>query len=756
MEVLHTMAKDKLRKIEIKYFLVPFLVLAVGFAGLTYYTAKNRIEERYETLENTTLNIADSYSYGVTNSSEGYNIITELLDEKIRVTSNAIMLIENKKDNEVLIDIAGKFNIDEIYLYNDEGEVIYSTVERFVGWKAFDGHPVYDFMESDQKTLVEDIRPDSVTGIDYKFGYVKSDNGEFVQIAVLAENIQNFLENFEIAKLIDDISQNGDAKHVFFIDPNYEIVASSLSNYIGQKIEKEEFCEKIDKNESKVLRDEIDGQEVFRVCGPVFSGNEKLGTLSIAWPSDQINTEIREIILNATVIFLIVVFTIGAILYYAYRKNKSNIKLAYYDRLTGLPNSEYLVEYLENVIKNPGRRNKAILLLNCTNFKAINMTYGFLYGNEILKEITYKVKGLLDPEDMFFRFDGDRFILIMDDYVDCQELRDLAEKLVGIFENPFNEGSEHEYINAEIAIVEIRDKDISVDRVLQYASLTLSHLKKNSKGQIQFYNGEMKREIQRQDKIVKVLRAVIEGEDTESFYLEFQPKLDLKKNKVVGFEALARLHIEELGQISPYEFIAIAEEKLLIYDLGNQILRQALEFLNSLKEKGYGYIDVAVNVSGIQLLREEFIDSIKKNVVLTETDMMSLEFEITESVLLENFDVINDKLDQIKKMGIAISLDDFGTGFSSFSRLGELNIDIVKIDKSFIDKLVNKDEGNLITADIISMSHKLGLTVIAEGVEEENQKAYLDKHDCDIIQGYLLSRPISDEKAVEFLRSYNR
>lgn len=215
------------------------------------------------------------------------------------------------------------------------------------------------------------------------------------------------------------------------------------------------------------------------------------------------------------------------------------------------------------------------------------------------------------------------------------------------------------------------------------------------------------------------------------------------------------MYTKELGQVSPFEFIAIAEEKLLIYDLGNRILLLTIDFMNHLRKQGYEDVGIAVNISGIQLLREEFLESVRHYIKRIDNNNLSLEFEITESVLIDEFDIINEKLEEIKKMGISISLDDFGTGFSSFSRLRELNIDAVKIDKYFIDKISHNNEDNIITADIISMSHKIGLTVVAEGVEEMRQKEYLKEHGCDIIQGYLLSKPLPQNKAIEFLTHYN-
>ncbi|MDD4765946.1 MAG: EAL domain-containing protein, partial [Atribacterota bacterium] len=173
----------------------------------------------------------------------------------------------------------------------------------------------------------------------------------------------------------------------------------------------------------------------------------------------------------------------------------------------------------------------------------------------------------------------------------------------------------------------------------------------------------------------------------------------------------------------------------------------------SLHDSGYEDINLSVNISGLQLLREGFIKDIEQYIQSLCANIKSLEFEITESILLSNYELINEKLKDIREIGIAISLDDFGTGFSSLARLRELNINIVKLDRFFISKIKNEDEENLITSDIISMVHKLGLTVVAEGVEEEEQKRYLQKHDCDIIQGYLVSKPLVEADALEFLKN---
>lgn len=627
-------------------------------------------------------------------------------------------------------------------------------MDKYIGWKAYEGHPVYDFMTGNRDIYVEDIRQDTVSGIYYKYAYVKSQDGSFVQIGVLADKIHMFLGQFEFNNLINDFYVKSGVAHISFINNEYKVIASSIPDYEGMVIEDEGFKARISGQEYSTLRSVQDNQNVFIVWVPVFHGGEKHGTLSISWKTAEIDAEIIRVIHHGCLLLVILLSFMGGILYYAYRKNKSNLKIAYYDKLTGLPNNEYLEEYLAEEIKNIDKNKKAIFLLNCANIRILNMTYGFAYGDKIIHQIAGKVQSVLRPDDTLFRFGSDRFILVIDSYNNRDELIDLAQKLISIFESPFEGKTGHQYVSAEIGIVEIRDKNITVDKLLQDATLALSHMDGSLCDSIQFFEKEMEDAVRQEDTIEKALRAVINDDSRDTLYLHFQPKVDIKRNTVAGFEALARLHIDGVGNISPVRFIEIAEKRHLIYDLGKQILHKACEFIKNANENTAHSISVAVNISGIQLLRDEFVEDIREIVRTHSIDMSSLEFEITESVLLDNFDLINKKLGEIKRMGISISLDDFGTGFSSLSRLRELNIDTVKIDKYFIDKIRGENDSDLIVADIISMAHKIGLSVVAEGVEKDGQMAYLKKHDSDIIQGYLFSKPVSEAEAIDFLKIF--
>ena len=260
----------------------------------------------------------------------------------------------------------------------------------------------------------------------------------------------------------------------------------------------------------------------------------------------------------------------------------------------------------------------------------------------------------------------------------------------------------------------------------------------------------------REELIEKALIAIIGGEFKDFFHMVHQPLFDIKSNKIIGFESLARMTIQDIGPVPPLEFIGLAEKRNLIFPLGNVILKKVSEFLYLLKSLDYNNIYVGINISGLQLLRDGFFDVVKGTIGLSRENWNRLVFEITETMLVDNFELANEKLAELKSMGSLVALDDFGTGYSSLTELRNLNIDIIKMDRSFVGRIEQYGEDTLITQDIITMSHKLSLKVVAEGVENERQMNYLKNHGCDIIQGFYLSKPLVESDAIDFLKLYNR
>lgn len=745
------MKKDKLTKKDLSFFIIPFLVLTLCVGILTYYTARERVKDVYSNMEKSSLNIADSYTAALVNYQDAYKIAMNLLEEKILVASRAVLLIDDHDSTtDSLRRLAEELKVDQINLYNSSGEIIASNIKEYVGWTTYVGHPAYYFMNSELPSYLEESRPDTVSGDYYKFGYVRRDDTAFVQIGVLDENLNQFTQQFELQNLIESIVGKQDVEHALFISNTLEVLASSVESSRGNLIKDEHLIKHLEERKLDIDHSELNGEDIIHVCAPVYHKEEFLGTLLLIWPGNMVDKEIQRIATGGLIEFILLMAVGGVILYYAYRKDRSNVKIAYYDHLTGLPNKTYLEEYLDELAASSTRGRNAVLLLNCTNFKTLNMTYGYKYGDRILQQISQKVKTTLKDQKMFFRFNADRFVVVVEDFRSRNELLSMANKLVRIFKHPLDGGSKHEYLDVQVAVLELSADHISSDKVLKDASLALSHLKEHQHEQIILYSESMQEEILRKEAIEETLRNVISGSDTSSFKLHYQPLWDVRKKEAMGFEALARLHVTDIGPVSPVEFIELAEKNLLIYDLGKVILSEACDFVNSLMEQGYEHQIVAINISLIQLLREEFTKDVHRILLKKGVSGKNLEFEITESILAENFDLINEKLAEVKRLGISVSLDDFGTGFSSFARLRALYIDTVKVDRYFVNRIAESEE-EIITADVISMAHRIKLKVIAEGVELKEQKEYLEKHQCDVLQGFYISRPLPAEEALQFM-----
>lgn len=725
------MKKEKLKNLDIRYFLIPFFSLSMVFFFVTYFAVDSWIQEQHRQFEEDARAYADSYTESLLESREAYGIISGLLEEKLMVANQAILMIEGNRSNAALTEIAGKFGLDEVHLYNQNGVIVFSKAGKYVGWTATPGHPVHDFMISDYDLLVEEeIRPDSESGIYYKYAYVRSSNGTFVQIGILAENIQRFLGTFELTAWVERIWENSEALQVTFRTLDNNVYASSRTDGTQEKS--------------------------IQIQVPVFHDETPLGTLTLLWPTEKLNQEVRSMTQYAIILYLLLMLVTGSILYYAYRKNKANIRIAYYDQLTGLPNSDYLEEYLTGELARGDGSRRALMLIQAMNFKTIQMTYGGGYGNRILVEFSEKLRESAGQEAMLFRYSSDKFGLVTGAYESKKQLERYVEEILKSIRSRFD-GSQQQFIDTKIGVMEIQKENGTPETILQDATLALSSLAGKQEETFRFYAGEMESEARRSYRIQKGLRDIIaENGDPAGggFRLHYQPQIDCKNGSLLGFEALSRLEVQGIGPVAPTEFINIAEANFLIYDLGKVILKMACDFIGQLKQMGYGDLTVAVNVSGLQLMRNEFAEDLMEILRSTGTNTSSLELEITESILMENFDYINDKLNALRDAGIGVSLDDFGTGFSSLSRLRNLSVDSIKLDRTFVMKIQGPEDRKMMSEDIISMAHKNGLKVVAEGVETEGQRAYLERHRCDILQGYLFSKPLPEKEALKFLQDF--
>ncbi|NCD09218.1 MAG: EAL domain-containing protein [Negativicutes bacterium] len=435
-------------------------------------------------------------------------------------------------------------------------------------------------------------------------------------------------------------------------------------------------------------------------------------------------------------------------------KKNYELELEYiggHDQFTGLYNLRSLQKSLE---KDRGKNKKtksALVLLSLNKISAINSTHGYNFSQNVVKDIADKLSVLASEKRTPFRIFFDKLVFYLADYDDRQEIVDFCDAVIAIM----NKTQIMQVIGCGMGIAELDLCKLDLTSILINVSKAAEYANKNSAFGYYFVDEKLIEAINRTTDIKDNLIAIVNDSDNSNIFLEYQPVLNLKNNQIDGFEALARMRTEKMGKIAPCEFIPLAEQMQLIVPIGLKIMRMACTFLQTLQTAGYHNTTIAVNVSAIQFFRAEFVDDIIKIIAETNINSSNLCIEITESVFLGNYEEVNAKMETLQKMGIKIAIDDFGVGYSSLAREGELNIDYLKIDKSFIDKLLKVEPEKAIAGDIISIAHKRGHIVLAEGVEYEEQKRYLIEHNCDYMQGFLFSKPIAPEAALALLAKTN-
>ncbi|HLV10280.1 MAG TPA: bifunctional diguanylate cyclase/phosphodiesterase, partial [Halanaerobiales bacterium] len=511
--------------------------------------------------------------------------------------------------------------------------------------------------------------------------------------------------------------------------------AETLTEIPGVEITRDEMGAKrvyLNKNERKSL---------FVI--PLLNHNKTIGLIVYAseqglmfWKQEDQNT--LEILRN------ILSDTLNKI------KTEKHIRyLAYHDTLTDLPNKRYYDQYLTEELKHNSGASGAVIMINYKDFKLLNLTFGYNYANEVIKSTASKLKTICNKNRILFHISVDRFALYVRKYRDRFELEDLCNSIAGLLQL---KGSD-KITGVNIGIVEINKYDTDSDTILKYASLAANSVEENEPWGFRFFSDRIVTKINRQRQIELELKHIIDQDKQGSeIYLKYQPIVDLRTGKIAGFEALARMYSKKLGEISPGEFIPIAENKQQIYMLGDLIIRKACKFLKLLDTYGFTGIRISVNISALQILRKEFLRDFFEIINNYQIHSSALGVELTESVFSDDYVIINDKFIRLKEKGIQVAIDDFGTGYSSFARERELCVDCLKVDKFFVDKLQEVKSDNAITGDIISMAHKLGHSVIAEGVETEKQKKYLIEQNCDFMQGFLFSKPVPQGDAIRMLK----
>ncbi|KMY54250.1 hypothetical protein AC623_10155 [Bacillus sp. FJAT-27231] len=423
--------------------------------------------------------------------------------------------------------------------------------------------------------------------------------------------------------------------------------------------------------------------------------------------------------------------------------------LAYHDTLTDLPNRRLFMQQLRKEIERAKKTSSqfAVMFLDLDRFKFVNDSWGHETGDFILTEAARLIKKSVRTTDLIARLGGDEFTILLRDVQNTEELERLAKRIQSNFQKPLKVAEQQYTLSCSIGIARFPEHGEQPDELLNKADSALYFVKERGRNGYALFKTEMEEKSLERILLENEMRKAIE---LEQFHIDYQPKMDITNNEVIGMEALVRWHHPELGRIPPNKFIPLAEETGLILPLGEWVLRHGCKQNKEWQLKGYKPLRISINMSVRQLAHPNIVGKIQEILTEIELDPELLELEVTESVFAD-FDHAADTLQQLRDLGIHISIDDFGTGYSSFSYIKYLPVDTLKIDASFIRDIHHNEESQAIVQAVLTLARTLGMNVIAEGVESKEQLAILHEDGCNQGQGFLFSKPLSGQDFETYL-----
>ncbi len=425
-------------------------------------------------------------------------------------------------------------------------------------------------------------------------------------------------------------------------------------------------------------------------------------------------------------------------------------RLAYFDSLTGLHNRTYIMNELQERLDQcaAGAESGTAFFIDVDNFKVINDTYGHSFGDKMLVEIARRLDALSSQRLILSRLGGDEFLILSPNIAEKAEVLELGDQILALFKEAIIIDNVSNSITCSIGVAVYPRDGKTVEELLKHVDLAMYKAKNCGRDKYTLYDSSMVAELSERTELENRLR---EAYKNSEFILHYQPQINTESGRIVGIESLIRWNSTSYGLVSPGKFIHVAEEIGLINDIGKWVIESSFAFAQSLMNKE---ICVSCNVSPVQLKQSNFVEDVIETFNRFGLTKGSVALEITESCLVESFDDTYAKLAKLRACGIMIYLDDFGTGYSSLNYMKSLPIDVLKIDKSFIDNITADGVEGQIVKTIVSLAQNIGLKVIAEGVESKEQQTYLTACGCNAIQGYLFSKPVPEEEIRHLILSF--
>ena len=425
--------------------------------------------------------------------------------------------------------------------------------------------------------------------------------------------------------------------------------------------------------------------------------------------------------------------------------------MAQHDSLTDLPNRMLLNDRLREALSLAHRygRQLAILFLDVDRFKHINDSLGHMIGDRLLQSIGQRLRGCVRGSDTVSRQGGDEFIILLTEVAHARDATRCADKILRALRAPHRIDQHEVHITASIGIVTYPDDGGDAETLMKNADFAMYHAKESGRDNRQFFKSDMSLRALERQSLENGLRHALRRDE---FSLHYQPTLNLQTGAIVGVEALIRWNHPDFGSVSPSDFIPVAEESGLIVPIGRWVLAAACRQAHAWQHIGLAPIRIGINISAVELRAGDFVEFMRRLITTSGLDSSVLELELTETFLMQDSTSTSTVLHALKAIGVSLALDDFGTGYSSLNHLKRFPIDTLKIDRSFVNGITHNSDDAGIVAAVISMGNHLHLRVIAEGVENPEQLAFLRHHECLFGQGYYFSRPVATRECTQLLR----
>lgn len=423
---------------------------------------------------------------------------------------------------------------------------------------------------------------------------------------------------------------------------------------------------------------------------------------------------------------------------------------AYHDLLTRLPNRALFKDRLNLAITHAKRNNQhlAVMFLDLDRFKVVNDTLGHAMGDRLLQSVSIRLENCLREGDTLSRFGGDEFTLLLPDISSKEDARKIARKVINVLKEPFILGEHEVFVGVSVGIAMYQEAGSSVEQLIQNADIAMYHVKGRGKDGYQFFSDAMNVTSSNRLKIERDMRNAL---DNDEFRVYYQPQINAITGAIIGVEALIRWHHPEKGIIYPSDFLPLAEETKLIFDISEWVLKTACCEVKGWIEAGHSNIRLAVNFSPSQVEHPRFVNLLLNQLEEYDFPPENLEIELTENVIMNDLEHMVQKLSKLSDSGIRIAIDDFGTGYSSLNYLHKLPINTLKVDQSFVQDIQSSENEACIVNAIVAMAHGLKLNIVAEGVETINQMEYLKSLGCHELQGFYFGKARPADETIQLI-----